>query len=81
MWEQTTKDNIWRDIVSEKIRKQADFLRETGYEEQAILLSGYTGQIELADATNREGHAAKYILMLCLEWTLHVVQIQQQMHH
>lgn len=59
MWEQTTKDNIWRDIVSEKIRKQADFLRETGYEEQAILLSGYTGQIELADATNREGHAAK----------------------
>ena len=59
MWEQTTKDNIWRDIVSEKIRKQVDFLRETGYEEQAILLSGYTGQIELADATNREGHAAK----------------------
>lgn len=59
MWEQTTKDNIWRDIVSEKIRKQADFLRETGYEEQAILLSGYTGRIELADATNREGHAAK----------------------
>lgn len=59
MWEQTTKDNIWRDIVSEKIRKQADFLRETGNEDQAILLSGYTGQIELADATNREGHAAK----------------------
>lgn len=58
-WNQITKDNIWRDIVSEKIRKQADFLLEIGYEEQAMMLSEYTGQIELADATNREGHAAK----------------------
>lgn len=58
-WEQTTKDNIWRDIVSEKIRKQADFLQEIGHEEQAMMLTEYTGQIELADATNREGHAAK----------------------
>lgn len=58
-WNQITKDNIWRDIVSEKIRKQADFLLEIGREEQAMMLSEYTGQIELADATNREGHAAK----------------------
>lgn len=58
-WNQITKDNIWRDIVSEKIRKQADFLQEIGHEEQAMMLSEYTGQIELADATNREGHAAK----------------------
>lgn len=58
-WEQTTKDNIWRDVVSEKIRKQADFLQEIGHEEQAMMLTEYTGQIELADATNREGHAAK----------------------
>ena len=58
-WNQITKDNIWRDIVSEKIRKQADFLLEIGHEEQAMMLSEYTGQIELADATNREGHAAK----------------------
>lgn len=58
-WNQITKDNIWRDIVSEKIRKQADFLHEIGHEEQAMMLSEYTGQIELADMTNREGHAAK----------------------
>ncbi len=58
-WNQIAKDNIWRDIVSEKIRKQADFLLEIGREEQAMMLSEYTGQIELADATNREGHAAK----------------------
>lgn len=58
-WNQIAKDNIWRDIVSEKIHKQADFLLEIGREEQAMMLSEYTGQIELADATNREGHAAK----------------------
>jgi len=58
-WEQTVKDSIWRDIVSEKIRKQADFLLEIGCLEQARMLSGYTEQIELADTTNREGHAAK----------------------
>ena len=32
---------------------------EIGRDEQAMMLSEYTGQIELADATNREGHAAK----------------------
>ena len=58
-WEQTVKDSIWRDIVSEKIRKQADFLLKIGCLEQARMLSGYTEQIELADTTNREGHAAK----------------------
>ena len=64
-WEQMVKDSIWRDIVSEKIRKQADFLLEIGCSEQARMLSGYTEQIELADTTNREGHAAKvYFLSL-----------------
>lgn len=58
-WEQSTKDVIWRDIVSEKIRKQADFLFEIGKIEQGALLNGYVGQVELVDASNREGHAAK----------------------
>ncbi|MDY3122498.1 type II CRISPR-associated endonuclease Cas1 [Suipraeoptans intestinalis] len=58
-WEQGAKDAVWRDIVSEKIRKQADFLREIGRGAQATLLSEYVGQVELADASNREGHAAK----------------------
>lgn len=58
-WEQGVKDSVWRDVVSEKIRKQADFLKETGRNEQAGLLSQYVGQVELADVTNREGHAAK----------------------
>lgn len=58
-WEQSIKDIVWRDIVSEKIRKQAEFLYENGYFCQANLLNEYIGQVELADSSNREGHAAK----------------------
>lgn len=59
VWEQNIKDIIWRDIVSEKIRKQSEFLVETGKIQQSDMLSEYVKQVELADATNREGHAAK----------------------
>lgn len=59
VWEQNIKDIIWRDIVSEKIRKQSEFLVEIGKIQQADMLSEYVKQVELADATNREGHAAK----------------------
>ena len=58
-WEDDVKAVIWRDIVSEKIRKQSDFLMELGKFQEAQLLSEYIGQVELADTTNREGHAAK----------------------
>lgn len=59
VWEQNIKDIIWRDIVSEKIRKQSEFLVEIGKIQQSDMLSEYVKQVELADATNREGHAAK----------------------
>lgn len=58
-WEQSIKDIVWRDIVSEKIRNQAEFLYEIECFNQANLLNEYIGQVELADASNREGHAAK----------------------
>lgn len=58
-WGTREKAVIWRDIVCEKIRKQAELLREAEKLEQAELLQSYVGQVELADATNREGHAAK----------------------
>lgn len=58
-WDRVTKGMVWRDIVCEKIRKQADFLSDSGRYEQANLLSSYVSQVELADATNREGFAAK----------------------
>lgn len=58
-WESVAKDTVWRDIVCEKIRKQAELLLEINRTEQAELLQTYIGQVELADVTNREGHAAK----------------------
>lgn len=58
-WNQVTKSMVWRDIVSEKIRKQSDFLAEIGHAVQAEMLLQYLTQVELADVSNREGHAAK----------------------
>lgn len=58
-WEPSVKALIWQEIISEKIRKQAAFLDELGKEREAGLLASYIGQVELLDATNREGHAAK----------------------
>ena len=53
-WDETVKGIVWADIISEKIRKQAEFLTELGKDKESAL-----GQIELYDTTNREGHAAK----------------------
>lgn len=58
-WSDDVKAMIWQEIVSEKIRKQAEFLRNIGKDSEADLLTSYIGQVELLDTTNREGHAAK----------------------
>ena len=58
-WSNDVKGAVWSDIVAEKIRKQADFLGDLGKNSEASLLRFYLSQIELCDATNREGHAAK----------------------
>lgn len=58
-WDSNIKDAVWAEIIAEKIRKQADFLNELEHMRESELLRSYIEQIELADATNREGHAAK----------------------
>ena len=58
-WSKEVKENIWTEIVSEKIRKQSDHLKEYDHEVQADMLKQYVKEIELGDKTNREGHAAK----------------------
>ena len=58
-WRQSMKELVWTEIVTEKIRKQAEHLRENGCTEQADLLTQYIQEMEIADASNREGHAAK----------------------
>lgn len=57
-WKQNTKESVWTEIVTEKIRKQKEFLEYLGKEE-ATLLDSYIKQIDWNDVTNREGHAAK----------------------
>ncbi len=58
-WQDDIKGAVWSEIVTDKIRKQTEFLRELGKESEQELLSSYIRQVELLDETNREGHAAK----------------------
>ncbi len=58
-WENDIKGMAWAEIVREKIRKQAEFAEKLGKTEEATLIRSYIPQVELRDATNREGHAAK----------------------
>ena len=57
-WKQSTKEAVWTEIVTEKIRKQKELLEASGKEEAALLVS-YLREIVWNDETNREGHAAK----------------------
>lgn len=57
-WKQNTKESVWTEIVTEKIRKQKELLELLGKEESE-LLSSYLKEITWNDETNREGHAAK----------------------
>lgn len=57
-WKQNTKESVWTEIVTEKIRKQKELLELLGKEESE-LLSSYLKEIAWNDETNREGHAAK----------------------
>lgn len=57
-WSDDIKGAVWTEIVSEKIRKQADLLqRHKKVEEEK--LRGYLAEIDFGDSSNREGHAAK----------------------
>lgn len=58
-WSDKIKVQMWTEIVSEKIRKQREMLLLREKKEEADLLGQYLEEMELGDATNREGHAAK----------------------
>lgn len=57
-WETAIKQSVWTEIVSEKIKKQKEFLEDLKKEEYQLLYN-YLQEIQFADASNREGHAAK----------------------
>ncbi len=58
-WTSHTKETVWTEIVSEKVRKQADHLEDCGFKDRAEILRQYVREMSFADANNREGHAAK----------------------
>lgn len=58
-WTAVAKGNVWQRIVHEKINNQARLLEKTGHFGEAKLLQKYMTEIQFADSTNREGHAAK----------------------
>lgn len=58
-WDASTKAAIWTEVVSDKIRKQREFLYELGKHAEADLLKSYLSEMTLGDTTNREGHSAK----------------------
>lgn len=58
-WSEETKKAVWTEIVSEKIRKQSEHLKNYGASRASVLLEKYIMEMTFADETNREGHAAK----------------------
>lgn len=57
-WTEDDKTAVWTEIVTEKIRKQSEVLKEYGRPEYNMLNS-YIEELQFGDSTNREGHAAK----------------------
>lgn len=57
-WKTETKEAVWTEIIRAKIRHQRDVLGRLN-RPQAEMLTDYLREIQLGDATNREGHAAK----------------------
>lgn len=58
-WNKNTKSSVWTEIVSDKIKKQMEFLFELDHEAEAAMLYSYLVEMQFNDITNREGHAAK----------------------
>ena len=57
-WNTFTKQSVWTLIVAEKIKNQAEVLKQFGLSQYEWLLS-YIDELEFNDKSNREGHAAK----------------------
>ena len=58
-WTDAQKGAVWTEIVAEKIRNQSAVLLDTGHDNEAIMLHNYLSELQYADCSNREGHAAK----------------------
>ena len=59
-WTREVKENVWTEIVAEKVKQQSEHLKKYELKVPADMLKQYIEEIELGDKTNREGHAAKF---------------------
>ena len=58
-WTREVKENVWTEIVAEKVKQQSELLKKCELKVPADMLKQYIEEMELGDKTNREGHAAK----------------------
>lgn len=58
-WADDVKAHLWKKIVKQKIYNQQQVLRGYYKEREFIQFDDYISGVQLGDATNREGHAAK----------------------
>lgn len=58
-WKENTKEAVWTEVVTEKIRKQKELLNLIGRRQESEQLGTYINEIQVGDKINREGHAAK----------------------
>jgi len=57
-WKKSKKNQVWMNIVKNKILNQSALLRKIHSDNYELLLS-YVEEVKIGDKTNREGHAAK----------------------
>ena len=58
-WTREVKENVWTEIVAEKVKQQSEHLKKYELKVPVDMLKQYIEEIELGDKTNREGHVAK----------------------
>lgn len=58
-WTDANKSKVWNLIAKEKIKNQSLVLSQFGFEKEAKKLLEYSKNVQEADITNREGHAAR----------------------
>lgn len=59
LWSERLKGEVWKVIITQKISNQRTLLEKRGFFTEAEMLKDYALSVEIGDATNREGHAAK----------------------
>lgn len=58
-WQEDAKNNVWNEIIKNKLKGEYYHLLKRNKIEEAKLILSYLNEVVNGDETNREGHAAK----------------------